>query len=66
MYASGTVAAVASTNRAETEALLASAVFRLRASGAKVVGVLAETSSGPQRVAIGACRKLILRVARTA
>lgn len=55
--AAGPIAAFASTNRAATEALLANVAARLSASGAKVVGVLADTSG----VTANTCAAGILR-----
>jgi hypothetical protein len=52
----GQIAAVVSTSRPATEALLAAVVARMRASGAVVVGVLAETP-----VEAGTCGAGILR-----
>jgi hypothetical protein len=57
MYAVNNIAAVSSTNRVATEALLANVVSRLSDSGTKVVGVLADTSG----VSTDTCAAGILR-----
>jgi hypothetical protein len=56
MSADGAIAAVASTSRPATEALLAAVAVRMRAAGAAVVGVLAETP-----IEAGTCGAGILR-----
>lgn len=57
MVAASNIVAFASTNRAATEALLASVVSRLSVSGAKVVGLLSDTSG----IGVDTCAAGILR-----